>query len=243
MFPSINITSDLDQVAGWAKGLAAEQLPFAMALALTLTGKDAKAEVEREMSRRFERPTPFTLRGIRLYPANKVTLKASVLWREDARNWLAPQVEGGERKPKALEKALRAAGHLPPGWFVVPGQGARIDQYGNMDRGQVVQVLSQMRITMTAGHDRNMSFNTRKAINAQRKAGGRFFAIPPGSNVEPGVYQRELVGRNITPVMIFVNGARYRTRLPMQDIVARVEADRFESNFRTAMQRAMATAR
>jgi len=244
MFPTISIKHDLDVAARWARSIAADQVPFATALALTMTGQNVKAELEREIGARFESPTPFTRRALRLYPATKSNLTATVMWREDARNWLGPQVHGGQRRMKALEKALHAAGHLPAGWLVMPGAGARIDSFGNMDRGQVIQVLSQMRITMTAGHTRNMSFDKRKAIAAQRKAGGRFFVIKPEDNRgQPGVYQREFSGRNVTPVVIFVRTASYRVRLPMQDIATRVVRLRFESNFAAAWQRTRATAR
>lgn len=244
MFPSISIKHDVDVVARWARGMAGEQLPFATALALTKTGQDVKARLEREMGERFDKPTPYTRRAFRLIPATKTDLRAVVTWREDARNYLAPQVYAGQRRAKALETALRAAGHLPAGWFAVPGAGARLDPFGNMDRGQVIQVLSQLRITMTAGYTRNMSFANRKAIAAQRKAGGRFFVIKPDAgHGQPGVYQREFSGRNISPVVIFVRSAVYRVRLPMQQITQDVVAQRFEPNFIAALERARATAR
>ncbi|MDF5999583.1 hypothetical protein P4050_14390 [Pseudomonas aeruginosa] len=43
---------------------------------------------------------------------------------------------------KASERNLRARGILPAGMFVVPAEGARLDQYGNMSRGQMIQILS-----------------------------------------------------------------------------------------------------
>lgn len=243
MLPSINISSDIDKLIRWARALAADQVPFATALALTMTGQDVKARLDREIVERFDRPTAFTRQGLRLYPATKTKLTATVTWREDARNWLWPQVYGGTRHAKALEKALRAAGHLPSGWVVVPGQGARMDASGNMDRGQVIQILSQLRITMTAGHTRNMSFDDRKAIAAQRKAGGRFFVVKPGQRLKPGVYQREFIGRNIAPVIIFVHAATYRVRLPLQAISEQVVRARMKPNFAAAWKRVMATAR
>ena len=48
----------------------------------------------------------------------------------------------GPRVDKASERNLRARGILPAGMFVVPAEGARLDQYGNMSRGQMIQILS-----------------------------------------------------------------------------------------------------
>jgi hypothetical protein len=81
-----------------------------------------------------------------------------------------------------------------------------------MSRGQIIQILSQLRITMTAGYTRNMAFDARRQISAQRKAGGRFFVMPVGGKVQPGVYQRELIGSSITPVLVFVRQPQYRKR-------------------------------
>jgi len=87
----------------------------------------------------------------------------------------------------------------------------------------VVQVLSQLRIQLVAGSNRNMSGDARKQIAAQRKAGGRFFVVLPGQGKrQPGIYQRELIGRNITPVFIFVRSANYKRRFDFDGLSRRV---------------------
>lgn len=243
MWPIISVKSDMDELAKWAKVVAVDQVPFATSLALNMTGQDVKAEFEKVMPSVFDRPTPYTMKGFQLKPSTKTNLQARVGFKEDARQYLAPEVYGGTRPAKAVERALQAIGALPSGWVVVPGQGAKLDQYGNVDRGQIVQVLSQLRITMTAGYSRNMSFDARKQIAAQRKAGGRFFVAKPGGHLHPGVYQRELIGKNITPVLMFVHASTYKTRLPLQEIGERVVAERLGLNFGVAWQRALASAR
>lgn len=233
----------MEELVKWSAGVAADQLPFVTALTLTRTMQDAKVAVEREMPAQLDRPTPYTQRGFRIRPARKDKLSASIDFREDARTFLSPQVYGGQRKLKALERALQAAGHLPAGWLAVPGQGAKLDSFGNVERGQILQVLSQLRITMTAGATRNMSFDARRAIRAQQRAGGRFFVVKPGaSKSAPGVYQREFAGRNVTPVFIFVRGTYYKVRLPLEKIVETIVRDRLSPNFRAAWIRARETA-
>lgn len=194
----------------------------AIATALTRTAKVVQDEMRGELRATFDRPTPFTLNAMRMWPATADRLVARVGFRDDgtggvnANNYLLPNVEGGERRDKRLEAALRAISALPAGWRAVPGQGAVIDSYGNMSRGQIIQILSQLRVTLTSGFDRNMSTDARRQIAAQRRAGGRYFVIPVGnrSGTQPGVYQREFYGRGITPVMVFVSGARYQARWP-----------------------------
>ena len=194
----------------------------AIATALTRTAKSVQGEMRDELRTVFDRPTPYTLNALRIWPATADKLTARVGFRDDgtggmnANNYLMPNVTGGERRDKRIEAALRAIGALPSGWRAVPGQGAAIDSYGNMSRGQIIQILSQLRVTLTSGFDRNMSTDARKQIAAQKRAGGRFFVMPVGnrSGTQPGVYQREFYGRGITPVIVFVSGARYQARWP-----------------------------
>jgi hypothetical protein len=152
-----------------------------------------------------------------------------------ATKYLNPNVEGGTRRWKAFEKALQYVktmvggklvnAILPANWYVVPGPGATLDQYGNMSRGQVNQILSQLRISVLAGSNRAMSHDPKKAIAAQRKAGGRFFVVPVGGKGKPGIYQREFYGNNITPVVFFVQSVKYKRRFPFYDMASKKAAE------------------
>lgn len=211
--------SSLKALRSTLAGFSRRRLNAALATALTRTANEVRAELRAEMPLVFDRPTPFVLNGLRVWPATAARPVARVGFIDDARGGIQPSyplqanVEGGQRRDKRLEAALRAAGHLPAGWQAVPGQGARLDAYGNMSRGQVIQVLSQLRIQLTAGYTRNLSRTDKtRAIASVRRAGGRFFVIPPGQGARPGVYQREFYGRGITPVIVFVQGVNYRRR-------------------------------
>lgn len=220
------------------------RLAAAVATALTRTAGQVRDEVRAEMQRVFDRPTPYTLGSLFVSPATATPRKlwADVFFKDDragsgtpATRYLLPQVEGGTRRAKRYEIALRMAGHLPDGYVTVPGQGARLDAYGNISRGQIIQVLSQLRITLVAGSTRNLSFDAGKQIRAQRKAGGRFFVVKPGARIQPGVYQRELFGRNITPVLIFVRSASYQPRLRFAAIARQVSERNLPGNLRSAI--------
>lgn len=245
----------LDQAAmAITERFSARRLNAAAATALTRTVVDVHKAEREELLRTLDRPTPQTLSAMRYVPASADRLEAWVGFdvqrvtdirgqtlrytqgETPASRYMLPQVQGGVRSAKRFEKLLQAAGHLPAGWFAVPGAGARLDAYGNVSRGQVIQVLSQLRITGTAGYTRNMSDDARKQIAAQRKAGGRFFVVRPGAKIAPGVYQREFTGRNITPIFIFVNRATYRARFDFYGVARRVVAARLPVHLRQAIE-------
>ena len=113
-----------------------------------------------------------------------------------------------------------------------------------MSSGQIIQILSQLRVTLTAGFTRNMSTDARSKIAAQRRAGGRFFVMMPGAKgLRPGVYQREFMGRQVTPVLIYVTAANYRKRLAFEAVGQRIADAHLLNNYRQAYAQALATAR
>lgn len=247
----IKITG-LDQALAAISSLSERRLHAATATALTRTAVKVRDVVRAELPRLFDRPTPYTLNSMYVRPATAQRLQAEVGFKDEASlavatpatRFLRANVEGGPRRLKRLEVALNAIGALPTGWQVVPGQGARLDAYGNVSRGQVIQVLSQLRITLVAGYTRNMAFDARKQIRAQRKAGGRFFVVQPGGKMTPGVYQREFTGRNVTPVFVFVKATAYRRRLDFDRMAAAIAQREAPGEFARALseqtQRALA---
>jgi len=253
MLIKTSITTNFQSVTARMNNAAQNQVPFAVATALTRTAKRVEDAEVHEMRDVFDRPTPYTMSAMRYVPATASRPEAWVGFdvqritdirgqtmsfsRGDtpASKYMAPQVEGGSRRWKRFERLLQMAGHLPQGWYAMPGAGARLDAYGNVSKGQIIQVLSQLRITAVSGFTRNMSDDARKQIAAQRKAGGRFFVMPVGSRVQPGVYQREFIGRTITPVFIFVRRATYRPRLDFYGIAQRVAEKRLPQQLQRAL--------
>lgn len=218
----LTITTDAGAVRDDLRDWSERRMNAAFATALTRTASAIRQDIRREMPRVLDRPTPWTLNSLFVKPATASALVASVDFKDDrassnggtpATYYLLPNVEGGARRLKRLEVALQAVGALPSGYFAVPAAGAKLDAYGNVSRGQIVQILSQLRIQLLAGSNRNMSWDARSQIAAQRRAGGRFFVVAPGARaMQPGVYQREFIGRTVTPVFVFVRRANYRRR-------------------------------
>jgi hypothetical protein len=246
----ITLSSNIAEVRAQLTQFSDRRFNAAMATALTRTAVKIKAEVLAHLPRVFDRPTAYTMNSLFVSGATANKLQAETYFKDDrattkagtpAVNYLLPHVDGGARRSKRLEVALRAVGALPDGFFVVPGGGAILDDFGNVSRGQIVQVLSQLRIQLVGGSSRNMSFDARKAIAAQRKAGGRYFLIRPGQGRQaPGVYQREFIGRNVTPVFLFVNKVSYKRRFDFAGITQRVAQDQLPIEVQRAVDESMA---
>lgn len=202
--------------------LSGPQARNAYAQALGDTAAEVRKRMQDEMRRSFERPTRWTLNSVN-YKVDKDKLSAQIvpsyygLQGVDPQQVLQAETYGGPRRAKRSEVLLRGVGILPAGWVTVPGEGARIDANGNMDVGQIKQIISQLRVAGDRSKTKNMADGAR-GMKAQEKAGGRFFVIPPGGRAQPGVYQREFFGRAITPVLIFVRAAEYTPRLDLEKI-------------------------
>jgi hypothetical protein len=231
------------------KGFSDRRMAATLATALTRTAVEVKAGVQKELPRVFDRPTPYTINSLFVKPARADRLEAEVFFKDEfgtsrlgipATKYLLPEVRGGARRSKGFEKALRKAGVLPFGRFAMPAAGAQLDAYGNVNRGQLIQILSQLRITLTAGHQRNMSFDARKQIRAQQRAGGRFFVKRDRKGGPPGIYQRELIGRNVTPVFIFTRPPNYRPRFPFDAIATKLSDASLPRNVQRALQEQIA---
>lgn len=240
-------------VAGTRQDLRAteKQLRFATARALTRTAQDIRAAEYEAMPRVFDRPARYTLNSLFLSPARREKLEARV-WVKDksgkgtaAMNYLGPQIYGGSRNQKRFEKALESAGIMPKGWFAVPRGGARLDAYGNMSRGQIVQLLSALRAFAQVGYLANV---TERSRARNRKSRDYFVSGPVqaakaanGGRLPFGVYERK--GRGIKTVLLFVPRVTYRVRFPFFRIGETTYSRTWERNMRESLDNALATAR
>jgi hypothetical protein len=213
-----------------------QRLRNAVATALTRTAIAVREAQRAEMRDVFDRPTPFTLGSLFVQPASgdqavpeaRVGIKDNVGGARSAWSWLRWQVLGGMRTNTAFERKLIAAGAMRDGDRMVPGRYAKRDAFGNVSRGQLVQILSQLRIDSTIGSTRSLprlDFNDRKIDRnrklrsiraAYKRAGGQYLALPNGSargKLLPGIYLVDRFNRqDILPVLIFVSKAQYEAR-------------------------------
>ncbi len=151
--------SQIDALTARLQGLP-DRAGRTVRTALTRTGQQVlKAEVK-EMRDVFDRPTPYTLNGLFLRPATASEPEAIVGIKGDgarpAIKYLRWQIYGGNRTLKAFEKALVAGGAMRSSDRAVPGKFAKLDSFGNVSAGQIVQILSQLRIDTTVGSTRSL---------------------------------------------------------------------------------------
>lgn len=251
---SINVTSNVQEVIRKLSDLQKEQVPFALAHALTMTAQRVKDAQVREMRDVFDRPTPYTLDSLFTRPATKTNLTAFVWLKSDtskgtpADKYLMPQIKGGERRLKRFEKALQRVGALPPDYVAVPGEAAKLDSYGNMSRGQIVQILSYFQAFPEAGYRANITAarKVRLARGSRAKQGIAYFVGRPGGGKAPlGVWQRTqfAAGSAIKPVLIFVPAARYEKLFDFYYVAQQTIERDLLPQFAASLQAALASAK
>lgn len=233
---TIDVRSNLAQLAPRLADFRGRRLPFAAIYAMTKTAQDIQQAEYAAMRAAFDRPTRFTLASLYVVPATRNAPAAAVRFKEGfgsvpAWRYLGPQVEGGPRVKKSHERALERAGILRGDEYCVPGAGARLDGSGNMSGAQIVQILSQLQ-ALPVGRD---NFTGSPRSRAHRARAGTFFELR-GASAPDGIYQRK-GGRAITPVLIFVRQPRYASRLPFARTAEQTFNDRFAANFQVGLLR------
>ena len=188
-----------------------------------------------QMRQVFRAPVPYTLNAVRVEQARtNGELAGAVMVKgpEDtsgtgipAQSYLRAQILGGARRWKRFEVALLKRGLLPRGWYCVPGRAARLDQWGNMSRGQLVQLLSYFQaFPASGGYRSNMSDKRRSRLGkgTRSRFGVRYFVQQPGqAGLKPGIWEVQannsarLQGAPAPTRMVvaFVPRATYRRRL------------------------------
>ncbi|ENO76571.1 hypothetical protein B447_17546 [Thauera sp. 27] len=257
MVARLSVKSDIDQVIGRVARAAPHAVEIATQRALLHTAREVKNAEVREMGRVFDRPTRWTLNSfqVRLDKAAlqaRVEIKDGYWYRAD--NYLQTQIEGGSRKSKAFETALRRVGVLPAGWFIVPGEKASLDAFGNISVGQIRQILSWFDAAeMVAGSMQNMGERGRekRRRGTRTRRGFEYFVAQPGSrvgrgswkngrpqNLQPGVYRRTAFGFGsaIEPILIFVTRANYKPRFDFYGVAQRTVDREFKPRLDAALQ-------
>jgi len=241
----MSIRTDFPAVANRIAELG-QRGPVVAAIALTRTAKDVQAAIKAEMGSVFDRPTNYALNGTFLKSANKNRLEARVWVKDDpwgkgtpADRFLGPQIFGGARGHKGMERMLQANGMMPQGWFAVPGDGADLDASGNVRRGQIRQMLSQLKLQRGAGHESRATGSQRSNRTIARQ-GVTYFALPNGNKgLLPGIYLKRKFahGSAIKPLFIFVQQTQYQKRLRFHEVGQATIDERFPVHFETEFNR------
>jgi hypothetical protein len=217
---SISATADV-AAARRMLGSAMRQLPFVTAMALTSVVKQAQAAEKQALPSVFDKPTPFTLRGIAVQTASKDRPTAAVYVRpQQAAAGLLLQETGGTRTP-------------PKRALVQPVQ-ARLNQYGNLPRRGLKNLLARPDVFV----------GTVKEIGGvwQRPARGK---RRDGTSGAKGNTAAKMKGQRtgLTLLIAFGDDARYQPRLGFKPRAVKAIKAGLTPAFRQALARALKTAR
>lgn len=250
----ISIKSNIESVIKNLDVIAKKQIPFAISLALNRTGQKVKDALIQDMKKSFDRPTPFTLNALQQTVSTKKNLTTKIWTKRSVRfsqkqHYLEPNIFGVNREHKAFERALHRIGILPVGMKAVPGSAAKLDSYGNMNRGQIVQILSYFKAFGEQGYAANITEKRKRSLarGTKKRIGYTYFVGRPGNGKLPlGIYQRFRFygGAAIKPILIFVPASMgYKKRWDFFSIGRKVVEKEFENEFRRAINEAIKTAK
>ena len=206
-----------------------KQIPFAIAGALNDTMYRSRTALIEEMGGVFDRPTPYVMRSLRYRKASKSDL-AFELWSEEFGGSMPPaevlsaEIVGGGRKMKRSEVAL--------GSYGVPGEGAKLDRYGNIRGADLTAIRSALSLSSDP-----MQWRTERSRGKAQRRGSAKHYFKQGNIV----YQR--TGRQIVPVLVLTKAPTYRKRLPYGEKVAEVVRDGFAQAFLVRLEQAVPKAK
>lgn len=212
--------------------LSEKEIPKAAANALNRLATGARLQIQDRMREVFDSPTPFTLNGFFTRPARSNNLEAWVATCDyapkgtPAIRYLGPEIRGGQRDMKKFEKALSA---ISGGQYIVPGKDAPLDQYGNLSRGLMTQILSRLNLMMDPTS--NMSAKVvgrlaKRGKNARGQMSEYFIARERGNGRPLGIYKLLAPGKVGEIIRFVPRPPTYKAVLPVEDIVNQTIARR-----------------
>lgn len=231
------------------------QVPFVTARTLTALAGDVQDHLKRQLPVAFDRPTPFTQRGIFMQRAEKRDLTAIVYFPESqdqsgkaTREYIRPGAMGASaRNQKKTEYLLTRMGWMPSGWVTVPGKyimAGKLNSYGNMPGSYYKQIIRALQIKTTKGPPKPPSAASQKRA-VKMGVASEFFAVAPGANrlskgggwLPPGVYKREgRHGEVLRQYLKFVRKASYKMRLNVKAEAQKAVTQNLNKRWNEAVQ-------
>jgi hypothetical protein len=133
----LEITIDTSKIEA-ALDSAPGQIRYATQQAINKTAWDVRDGVKKEMPTVFDRPTPYTVSSLKVFPSKASDLTAEINFKgRPSGHYLRPEVFGGARPLKTFEKLLGRG-------FYVPSDAAPKDRYGNVSGAQILRMLSML---------------------------------------------------------------------------------------------------
>lgn len=252
-----DISVDITGATRMLDRLARDQVPFAASKTLNAVAQKVLEAEQHEMRDVFDRPKPYTLNSLRVIRSTKRDLQAVVTFREafgkaqiPASKYLAPQIKGGSRREKRFEVALRRAGVMPNGYRAVPGQGLRLDAYGNVPGATIVRILSYFKAFPEAGYKANITDRRRAQLKrgTRTKFGMEMFVGRPADGRLPfGIWQRDTArawgASRLRPIFLFVDWTQYEAIFDFEYVGRKTVEREFGPTWDRELAAAVASAR
>lgn len=208
--------------------IPANVLPYAAATAITRGVKRGQKSVITQMSQSFVQPVGYTLRSTRIEIATKENLFGRIAVKDQRtgggtrpESYLFPEVEGGPRSKKGLEKLLQFRGLLASDQWAYPQSSSVLDAAGNLSTTKVKSILNQL-----------------------GKPGSRYFSGVLGKRRTSGIWERgEHKGgragkgqvRSVRAIFVFSrNVPTYKPRLDFIGAARKGVQDGFVTDFYAA---------
>jgi hypothetical protein len=239
---SFDIRTDIGDLRQRLTDIERLEVPWATKLALDDTAKGVIVAEQDEMRRVFDRPTAWTLGGLRWSPAEKNGQPAEVYFEEWAGKgsaagfYLEPQITGGPRHHTPFEGRLIRAGKLGRNEYLVPGRKAERNAVGNLNPGQITKIISDLG---------GLAGIADKGPNARDRGvrRGEYYYIDRHGHGRPhGIYLKR-GGLRLLVFLIVTRQPHYRSRYDFQSVAERTIQTEFVRNFRARLAQAVATSR
>ena len=259
---------------GRIMGEIKKQLPFVISKALNETGFLVIKDLKTEMTNVFDNPSPFALRSTRFQKSTKTKLSFEIGLQDFAgrgtrdqlslstsgssrgsqtagNKFLYPQIYGGTRNARSSERRFREIGVMNANQFWVKGEGARLNKYGDIAPGQIIQILSALKAFRDSGYDSN--YNPKSNRKTKNPLAEKLLVIKDYKNkgkLYPGVYEltNPVISKtgkvrytNLKPLLIFLQNPQYKKRYDFFGVGQRSFDKYFEDKLNEAMTYALST--
>jgi len=277
----IKYVSNVRQVIKHVDSLA-KQMPFINSLAINTTARQAKAAVIEQIKAKVDRPTSYTLNSIYMKPAEKsqnpivASIGVKDMQPSKGTAWtdaLGHLFTGGTRQQKKSESALVRKGQFQGGKsFLGLGSPEFADQYGNLPKSKIIQLMSYFNSFKENGYKANKNDKQRKRMAkitgpATKRNPSPYVTINgvmyfisrgkgwfvgqgkgwSGGRNQPlgaGIWQKKGIGGvDVKPVLTAIRQPNYRKLIDLYAIVKDVVDKNHKQNFADAFNKAMRTAR
>ena len=175
MSVQISVKDNLDDVTRQLSLLQKRRIPEVAKGALNQVGFGSRGFMKKVMQQDLHKPVKRTWNATLYRKATERDLSVEVYINDDPKSGVAPnryleaQIEGGKRRSKGTEKALRSVGILGNSQYVIVNPKYQ-NEAGNITKGVTIKMLSQLGAAeMTAGYTANQSRKSKARAGSARK--------------------------------------------------------------------------